>query len=117
MNPIKLNKAYKKAISDYIKAFEEMHDVEIEQVDDHNLMFGDVALTFDELKHSVDNNLSLSYNLNYFDYCLSYYDLSPINFENYCIIRTEFIYKSGIGFKEHNFIIDLLKMRIESLLN
>lgn len=117
MNAIKLNKAYKKAITDYFKAFEQMHDVKIEMVDDHNFQFGDIPLTFEELKHSVDNNLELNYTLNYFDYCLNYYDLSPIDFPNYCIMREGFMLISGFNFKEYNFIIDLLKLRIKSLLD
>lgn len=116
MNPVKLNKQYKKAISDYIKAFEKMHDVEVERVDDSNFMFGDIAITFTELKYSVDKQIKLDFNLNYFDYCLGYYDLNPVNFPNYCTMRTEFIYKAGLGFKEHNFIIELLTNRIKSLL-
>ena len=109
----KLEKQYNKAISDYIKAFEQMYDVEVDEIGERGgvVEFSDIYLNFEDLKRCVDQNLKFDYPYHYF-YFIFETKLVKLNFKTYVKVRKDFEFTAGFGYDEKDFEIYLLKFLI-----
>ena len=111
----KLKENYEKAVTDYIKEFEKVYEVDFDfWVGDEVggvANIGDETYNFSDLKYMIDNSIKYDFLVDWYYFVLEYNEKCYYNLDAYCRLRRDAENKEH--FSLDKFEKDLLYMRIK----
>ena len=107
---------FNNAVNGYIKEFQKRHEVEIDEpvagIVGGVYCVADLFLNFDDLKHSIDNNVNFETLVEWQDFNMSY-PKCFVKLEAFWKLKKDFKYKRGFGYSLDNFEKHLLHLRLK----